>query len=110
MGTFCALDMFLFYVFWEIMLIPMYLLIGIWGGDRRVYASIKFVIYTMVGSLLMLVAILYLYTQYGSVTGDYTFDLEKLHTLVLPHRMVTQTASAPLSTSRRSVVAVTVAG
>jgi proton-translocating NADH-quinone oxidoreductase chain M/proton-translocating NADH-quinone oxidoreductase chain N len=85
LGALLAIDLFLFYIFWEVMLIPMYLLIGIWGGDRRVYASIKFVIYTMVGSLLMLVAILYLYVQYGSVTGDYTFDLEKLHTLVLPH-------------------------
>jgi NADH-quinone oxidoreductase subunit M len=50
LGVFCALDMFLFYVFWEVMLVPMYLLIGIWGGQRRLYASIKFVIYTMVGS------------------------------------------------------------
>ena len=58
-GAFVALDLFLFYVFWELMLIPMYLIIGIWGGERRLYASIKFVIYTMVGSLLMLVAILY---------------------------------------------------
>jgi len=85
LGALLALDLFLFYVFWEVMLIPMYLLIGIWGGDRRVYASIKFVIYTMVGSLLMLVAIFYLYIQYGQVTGTYTFDLEKLQTLVLPH-------------------------
>ena len=61
LGAFLALDLFLFYVFWEVMLIPMYFIIGIWGGERRLYASIKFVIYTMVGSLLMLVAILYLY-------------------------------------------------
>ncbi|MEO7732124.1 MAG: proton-conducting transporter membrane subunit, partial [Kofleriaceae bacterium] len=53
LGAFVSLDVFLFYVFWEVMLIPMYLLIGIWGGQRRLYASIKFVIYTMVGSLLM---------------------------------------------------------
>jgi NADH-quinone oxidoreductase subunit M len=85
LGAFLALDLFLFYVFWEIMLIPMYLLIGIWGGQRRVYASIKFVIYTMLGSLLMLVAIFYLYTQYGSVTGEYTLDLMRLDKLVLPH-------------------------
>ena len=52
LGAFVALDLFLFYVLWEVMLIPMYLLIGIWGGQRRLYASIKFVIYTMVGSLL----------------------------------------------------------
>ena len=61
LGAFLALDLFVFYVFWELMLIPMYFIIGIWGGERRLYASIKFVIYTLVGSLLMLVAILYLY-------------------------------------------------
>lgn len=82
-GAFLALDVFLFYVFWEIMLIPMYLLIGIWGGKRRHYASIKFVLYTMVGSLLMLVAIFYLYAQYAKVTGDYTTSLADLDTLLL---------------------------
>ena len=71
-GAFLALDLFVFYVFWELMLIPMYFIIGIWGGERRLYASIKFVIYTMVGSLLMLVAILYLYVQYHAATGSYT--------------------------------------
>jgi NADH-quinone oxidoreductase subunit M len=85
LGAFVAVDIFLFYVMWEVMLIPMYLLIGIWGGQRRLYASIKFVIYTMVGSLCMLAAILYVYTQYADVTGVYTTDLEKLTTLVLPH-------------------------
>jgi NADH-quinone oxidoreductase subunit M len=85
LGAFVALDLFLFYVFWEVMLIPMYLLIGIWGGQRRLYASIKFVIYTMIGSLLMLVAIFYVYVQYASVTGVYTTDLEALSRLVLPH-------------------------
>lgn len=84
LGAFLAVDMFLFYIFWEIMLIPMYLLIGIWGGNRRYYASIKFVIYTMVGSLLMLVAILYLYVQHGNVTGNYTTELEAVSLLVLP--------------------------
>ena len=54
-GVFCALDLVLFYVFWEVMLIPMYFLIGIWGGERRIYAAVKFILYTMVGSLLMLV-------------------------------------------------------
>ncbi len=83
LGAFLALDVFLFYVFWEVMLIPMYLLIGIWGGHRRLYASIKFVIYTMVGSLLMLAAILFVYAQYGEVTGSYTSDLEALTTLTL---------------------------
>ena len=59
-GAFVALDLFLFYVFWELMLIPMYFIIGVWGGPRRIYAAVKFVLFTMVGSLLMLVAILYL--------------------------------------------------
>ncbi|MBD3401360.1 NADH-quinone oxidoreductase subunit M [candidate division GN15 bacterium] len=77
-GVFCALDLFLFYIFWEVMLIPMYFLIGIWGGPRRVYAAIKFVLFTMFGSLLMLVAILYLYFQYHSFAGVYTFDMLKL--------------------------------
>src|SRR6266566_2026197 len=59
LGVFLSLDLFLFYVMWEVMLVPMYFIIGIWGGDRRIYASLKFFIYTMVGSLLMLVAIVY---------------------------------------------------
>ena len=74
-GVFCALDMFLFYLFWEVMLIPMYFIIGVWGGERRVYAAIKFVLYTMVGSLLMLVAIIALYLAHGGATGTYTFDI-----------------------------------
>ncbi|MBI4511907.1 MAG: NADH-quinone oxidoreductase subunit M [Deltaproteobacteria bacterium] len=83
-GAFLALDLFLFYVMWEVMLIPMYFIIGIWGGERRVYASIKFVIFTLVGSLLMLVAIFYLYVKYAEVSGgQYTFDLEKLTDLQL---------------------------
>ena len=60
LGVFMALDLFLFYVMWEVMLVPMYFIVGIWGGERRIYASVKFFIYTMVGSLLMLVAIVYL--------------------------------------------------
>jgi len=69
-GVFCALDLVLFYVFWEVMLIPMYFLIGVWGGENRVYAAIKFVLFTMVGSLLMLVAILYLFYANGGTTFD----------------------------------------
>ncbi len=69
-GVFVSLDLFLFFVFWEVMLIPMYFLIGVWGHERRVYAAVKFILYTMVGSALMLVGILYLY----KVTG--TFDLQ----------------------------------
>jgi NADH-quinone oxidoreductase subunit M len=69
-GVFAALDLVLFYVFWEVMLIPMYFLIGIWGGERRIYAAVKFILYTMVGSLLMLVAILYLFYLNGGTTFD----------------------------------------
>ena len=73
LGVFCSLDLFLFFVFWESMLIPMYFLIGIWGGERRIYATVKFVLYTMAGSALMLVGILALYFQ-----NDNSFDLTKL--------------------------------
>jgi NADH-quinone oxidoreductase subunit M len=66
MGAFVALDLFLFYVFWEAMLLPMYLLIGVWGGPRRIYAAVKFIVYTLVGSLLMLAAVLYCYAKVGS--------------------------------------------
>jgi NADH-quinone oxidoreductase subunit M len=83
LGAFFALDLFVFYVMWEIMLVPMYFIIGVWGGERRIYASIKFVIYTMLGSLLMLVAIFYIYTKHGQLTGTYTFDIEKLYNLQL---------------------------
>ena len=85
LGAFVALDIFLFYVMWEVMLIPMYLLIGIWGGQRRLYASIKFVIYTMVGSLLMLVAIFYVYVNAAGVLGTYTTDLAELQKVALPY-------------------------
>jgi NADH-quinone oxidoreductase subunit M len=84
LGALVALDLLLFYVYWELMLVPMYLLIGIWGGDRRIYAAIKFVLYTLAGSLLMLVAIFYLWVAHGATTGIYTFDLEQLQALVLP--------------------------
>ena len=69
LGAFVALDLFLFYVFWEVMLVPMYLLIGVWGGARRIYAAVKFALYTMFGSLLMLVAILYLAWLHKAATG-----------------------------------------
>lgn len=78
LGVFMALDTFLFYVFWELVLIPMYFLIGIWGGKDRVYASMKFFIYTMAGSLLMLVAIIWLGTYAGGEAGGFTTDLQKL--------------------------------
>ena len=70
LGVFCALDLFLFYVFWEAMLIPMYIIIGVWGGDNRVYAAFKFFLYTLAGSMLFLVGILVLYFQ-----GGETFDI-----------------------------------
>ena len=78
LGVFVALDLFLFYVFWEISLIPMYLVIGIWGGPRRIYATIKFVIYTLVGSLLMLVAILAVAIAHASAGAAFTFGYEAL--------------------------------
>ncbi|PYO72180.1 MAG: hypothetical protein DMD64_12115 [Gemmatimonadetes bacterium] len=73
-GVFVSLDLFLFYVMWEVMLIPMYFIIGVWGGERRLYAAIKFFIYTFFGSLLMLVAILVLVSQVGHQTGVYSFS------------------------------------
>jgi NADH-quinone oxidoreductase subunit M len=75
-GVFCALDFFLFYVFWELMLLPMYFLIGVWGGPKKEYAAIKFFLFTLVGSVLMLVVMLVFY--FGSVepaTGLHSFDL-----------------------------------
>lgn len=77
-GVFCALDFFLFYIFWEAMLIPMYLIIGVWGGQRRIYAAVKFFLYTLAGSVFMMLAIIALYFKYGSVTGNYTFDILKM--------------------------------
>lgn len=74
LGTFMAVDVFLFYIFWEMVLIPMYLIIGIWGGEMRIRAAVKFFIFTMVGSLLMLIAILYVYFQTGQ-TGEHSFLL-----------------------------------
>ncbi|HYL70062.1 MAG TPA: NADH-quinone oxidoreductase subunit M, partial [Candidatus Dormibacteraeota bacterium] len=77
-GVFVALDLFFFYVMWEVMLIPMYFIIGVWGGDNRLYAAIKFFVYTFFGSLLMLVAILALYLTVGGRTGIYSFDYAHL--------------------------------
>ena len=83
-GVFVSLDLFLFYVFWEVMLIPMYLIIGIWGGPRRIYAAVKFFIYTMTGSVLMLVAILVMVYMNFKFTGEMTFDLLKIYQLDIP--------------------------
>jgi len=78
LGVFVALDFFLFYVFWEVMLVPMYFLIGVWGGARKLYAAIKFFLYTLVGSVLMLLGILAIYFAHHAATGEYTFDLVRL--------------------------------
>src|SRR6266545_2583599 len=85
MGTFVSLDMFLFYVFWEVMLLPMYFLIGIWGGPRKEYAAIKFFLYTLAGSVLMLLAIIGIYYNSqaalladGSMSAGHTFNLVEL--------------------------------
>jgi len=80
LGVFMALDFFLFFVFWEAMLVPMYLLIGIWGGPRKLYAAIKFFLYTLAGSVLMLLGVLYLYFNHHTLTGVYTFSIEQLYT------------------------------
>ncbi|MEW5745004.1 MAG: NADH-quinone oxidoreductase subunit M [Nitrospirota bacterium] len=81
-GVFCSLDLFLFYIFWEAMLIPMFLLIGVWGGPNRVYAAIKFFLYTLVGSVLMLVGIIVLYLQTGN-----SFDILKMMTTTYPFNL-----------------------
>ncbi|MDB4934871.1 MAG: NADH-ubiquinone oxidoreductase chain [Labilithrix sp.] len=87
-GAFVSLDLFLFYVFWELMLIPMYVMIGVWGGTNRIKASLKFFLYTMAGSMLMLAAILYLAYTYGKVTGGPTsFDYFELQRVVLPRNV-----------------------
>lgn len=84
LGVFMALDFFLFYVFWEVMLVPMYFLIGVWGGPRRLYAAIKFFLYTLLGSVLMLLGILALYFYNYKVTGQLTFSVPELLKLNLP--------------------------
>src|SRR3954468_5057125 len=81
LGVFMALDFFLFFVFWEAMLVPMYLLIGIWGGPRKLYAAIKFFLYTLVGSLLMLLSVLFLYFHNIKYAADHvaTFSIPQLY-------------------------------
>jgi NADH-quinone oxidoreductase subunit M len=78
-GVFISLDVFLFYIFWEAMLIPMYFIIGIWGGERRIYAAVKFFIFTMFGSLLMLVAIIWLAVYSSNINGFFTTNLIELY-------------------------------
>src|SRR5437588_1319985 len=92
LGVFMSLDFFLFYVFWEVMLVPMYLLIGIWGGPRKLYAAIKFFLYTLVGSVLLLLGILALYFIYPGIAAQHpeivaqfgagpTFDVLAFHAI-----------------------------
>jgi NADH-quinone oxidoreductase subunit M len=83
LGVFVSLDLFLFYVFWDFMLIPMYFLIGIWGYERRVYAAVKFILYTMAGSVLMLIAIIALAVAHNTATGAPSFNLLDLYGLTL---------------------------
>jgi NADH-quinone oxidoreductase subunit M len=85
LGALLAIDIFLFYLFWEVMLVPMYLMIGIWGHGRKIYATFKFVIFTTLGSLLMLVAILYLAGAARAQTGHLSFDLPDLYGVALSH-------------------------
>ena len=86
LGVFAALDLFLFYVFWDFVLIPMYFLIGVWGYDRRIYAAVKFILYTMAGSVLMLVAIIGLSWIHHTATGSYSFDPLRLYQLDIPEQ------------------------
>ena len=92
-GVFASLDLFLFYVFWEVMLVPMYFLIGIWGGERRIYAAMKFMLYTMIGSVLMLVAIIGLYMIHGNATGTFTFSYPQIQSALSAGRVVLSPAT-----------------
>ncbi len=87
LGVFMSLDFFLFYVFWEVMLVPMYFIIGVWGGPRKLYAAIKFFLYTLFGSVLMLLGILTLYFHHYSQFGSYTFDIAELMKMQIPLNM-----------------------
>jgi len=89
LGSLVALDLALFYVFWEVMLVPMYFIIGIWGGPRRIYASMKFFLFTMAGSLLMFLAILFIAIRHHAATGIWSFALEDLYRLTFTGRTET---------------------
>ncbi|MBI1788488.1 MAG: NADH-quinone oxidoreductase subunit M [Acidobacteria bacterium] len=84
LGVFVSLDFFLFYVFWELVLVPMYFIIGVWGGPRKLYAAIKFFLYTLAGSVLMLLGILTLYFQHHQQMGFYTFEIADLMKIDMP--------------------------
>jgi len=87
LGAFMSLDFLLFFLFWEVMLVPMYFLIGIWGSSNRLYSAIKFFLYTLVGSVVMLLGILALYFYSHSLTGVYSFDVTALHKLSVPFNL-----------------------
>jgi NADH-quinone oxidoreductase subunit M len=89
LGSLVALDLALFYVFWEVMLVPMYFIIGIWGGPRRIYASMKFFLFTMAGSLLMFLAILFMAIRHHDATGTWSFALPDLYRLTFTGRVET---------------------
>jgi len=97
LGVFFSLDFFLFYIFWEVMLVPMYFLIGIWGSDRRLYSAIKFFLYTLFGGVIMLLGILAIYFYHGAETGTYTFDIFELMKLSYPSTPVVTLLGIPLS-------------
>jgi NADH-quinone oxidoreductase subunit M len=84
LGAFVTLDFLLFFLFWEVMLVPMYFLIGIWGGGRRLYSAIKFFLYTLAGSVVMLLGVLAIYFYNHEVTGTYTFDVTQFQQLAMP--------------------------
>ncbi|MBI5888176.1 MAG: NADH-quinone oxidoreductase subunit M [Deltaproteobacteria bacterium] len=86
-GVFVSLDLVLFFLFWEVGLVPMFFLIGIWGGKRKLYANIKFFLYTLFGSVFMLAGIVALYYAHGSATGEYTFNLLKLYEVTYPYNL-----------------------
>src|SRR5947199_512735 len=85
LGAFMSLDFLLFFLFWEVLLVPMYFLIGIWGSSNRLYSAIKFFLYTLVGSVVMLLGILALYFYNHTLTGVYTFDVTQFHKLAVPY-------------------------
>src|SRR5919201_3547963 len=87
LGAFMSLDFLLFFLFWEVMLVPMYFLIGIWGSSNRLYSAIKFFLYTLVGSVVMLLGILAIYFQNHTATGVYTFDITQFQRLSLPYSL-----------------------
>jgi len=98
-GVFCALDMFLFYVFWEVMLLPMYFLIGVWGGPRREYAAIKFFLYTLLGSVFILIALLGFYFTDIQDFVDHSVYRKQVETTIDPRTATAEAAEGKVSCS-----------